>query len=63
MQETTYMPRYPEERDRFRGEYIAHDGRRILAHGKDAREVLREARKHAAEPVLQQVIDWEHWIG
>jgi hypothetical protein len=24
---------------------------------------LSEARKHVEEPVLQQVIDWEHWIG
>lgn len=63
MQDLKDKPRYPEERDRFRGEYIAHDGQRILAHGKDAREVLREARQHVEEPVLQQILDWEHWIG
>jgi hypothetical protein len=24
---------------------------------------LREARQYVEEPILQQILDWEHWIG
>lgn len=47
---------YEKDYDKFRGEYIATDGDRILAHGVDARVVLKVARQYAENPTLEMVI-------
>lgn len=47
---------YTEDRTKFRGQYIAIDGDRILAHGADARVVLATARKYSANPILEKVL-------
>ncbi len=46
---------YVKDWTKFRGEYIAFEGDRIVAHGSDAGVVLKQARLLAADPILQLV--------
>lgn len=49
------FPKYPDDLMKFKGEYIAFKGDHIFAHGKDACEVLSEARKYAERPILEKI--------
>ena len=49
------LPKYPEDRMKFKGEYIAYVGARIVAHGKKLREVLLEAKKYNDKPIIDKV--------
>ena len=55
MKELNWIASHPEERGKYRGEYIAIVGDRIVAHGEDPGQVWDEATKFAAEPLLSYV--------
>ena len=47
--------KYPEDRMKFKGEYIAYVGDRIIANGKDLREVLQKAKNYSDKPIIDKV--------
>jgi len=53
--EFDWLLSHPEVEERYVGEYIAIVGDRIIAHGKDFKEVLEEAEKAGGEPVIHKV--------
>lgn len=55
MEELQTLPKYPEDRIKFRGEYIAHVEDRIVAHSKQLRKVLQKARKYSDNPIIDKV--------
>ena len=55
MKELNWIASNPEERAKYRGEYIAIVGERIVAHGEDPAQVWDEATTFAAEPLLSYV--------
>ena len=46
---------YPQDEDRFAGEYIAVVEGKIVAHGKQPKEVIMKAKKISREPLLTKV--------
>jgi hypothetical protein len=48
---------HPEIETRYAGEYIAIIGEEVVAHGKDFKEVLKEAEKHGEAPLIHKVPD------
>ncbi len=42
-------------RSMYRGLYVAWIGNKIVAHGKDLRRVVEEARKHGDHPLIDKV--------
>jgi hypothetical protein len=55
MKELNWIASNPEERAKYRGEYIAVVGERIVAHGEDPAQVWDKATTFAAEPLLSYV--------
>ena len=55
MEKLQTLPKYPQDRMKFKGEYIAYVGDRIVANGKKLREVLLEAKKYSDKPVIDKV--------
>ena len=55
MKELNWIASNPKERVKYRGEYIAIVGERIVAHGEDPAQVWSEATKFTAEPLLSYV--------
>jgi len=49
-----WLTAHPEEEAKYAGEFIAVADGRIVAHGKNAGEVLGAARKLGYEPLLAQ---------
>ena len=46
---------YPQDEDRFAGEYIAIVKGKIVAHGKDPRNVYKRANKFSSKPLFTVV--------
>lgn len=55
MEDLQTLPKYPEDRIKFRGEYIAYVEGRIVAHSKKLREVLLKAKKYSDKPIIDKV--------
>ena len=55
---------YPRDEDKFAGEYIAVVKNRIIAHGKQIKKVIEQAKKIAKEPLLAKVptLGWKETI-
>ncbi|HEX9735247.1 MAG TPA: DUF5678 domain-containing protein [Thermoanaerobaculia bacterium] len=53
-QEFNWYVAHPEISARYAGEYIAIVGEAVVAHGKDLKFVLEEARKHG-KPFIHKV--------
>jgi len=45
----------PEIETKYAGEYIAIIGESVVAHGKNFKEVLKDAEKHGKEPFIHKV--------
>ncbi len=52
--EYTWLLLNPDVEIQYTGEYIAIIGESIVAHGKDFKEVLKEAKKHGKEPFIHK---------
>ena len=55
MEKLQTLPKYPDDRMKFKGEYIAYIGDRIVAHSKKLQEVLLEAKKYSDKPIIDKV--------
>jgi hypothetical protein len=53
--ESSWLAQHPEIRQKYRGEYIAVSGQRVLAHGKILKDVMDQARKTDPDPLLCKV--------
>lgn len=53
--EFEYLVSHPEISRKYSGEYIAIVGEAVVAHGKDLKKVLEEAKKTGKEPLLHKV--------
>ena len=51
-----WISKHPEEKAKHKGEYIAIEGERIVAYGKDALRVLTQAKRTSrGDPLLVKV--------
>ena len=55
MEKLQTLPKYPDDRMKFKGEYIAYVEDRIVAHSKRLREVLLEAKRYSDKPIIDKV--------
>ncbi|MFH1563989.1 MAG: DUF5678 domain-containing protein [Nitrospirota bacterium] len=55
MSELEWLSRHPEEEAKYRGEYIAIVGEKIVAHGKDPKTIIEEAKKISHRPLIAKV--------
>ena len=53
--EFQWLLKHPEEKAKHKGEYVAIVGERIVAHGKDALRVLKQAKRSSGDPLLIKV--------
>jgi len=53
--ESNWLAKQPNLRDKYRGEYIAVSGKRIIAHGKILKDVMEEARKIDPDPLISKI--------
>ena len=53
--EYDWLLSHPEIETEYAGKYVAIAGESIVAHGKDFREVLKEAEKNGKEPFIHKV--------
>lgn len=53
--EYTWFLEHPEIEEKYAGEYIAIVDDTVVAHGKDFKQVLEEAKKHGKEPLFHKV--------
>jgi hypothetical protein len=53
--ESTWLAAHPEVRTKYRGEYIAVSGERVIAHGKHLRDVMKNAGKADPDPLICKV--------
>ena len=53
--EFTWFIEHSELEEKYAGEYIAIVNDVVVAHGKDFKEVLKEAKKHGDEPLFHKV--------
>ncbi|MBI2503927.1 MAG: hypothetical protein HYW07_11930 [Candidatus Latescibacteria bacterium] len=53
--EALWLASHPEILQKYRGQYIAVSGERVIAHGKHLRAVLQKARKIDPEPLIDKV--------
>lgn len=54
--ELNWLFSHPEVESKYPGEYIAIVGDSVVAHGKDFKEVLKEAEKNGREPFIYKVL-------
>ena len=52
--EYTWLLMNPEVETQYAGEYIAVIGESIVAHGKDFKKVLNEAKKYGKKPFIHK---------
>jgi len=50
-----YFGFYPRDEDKFAGQYIAVMKNKIIAHGKQFKKVVEQAKKMVKEPLLVKV--------
>lgn len=55
MKEFELLGKHPEEKSKYKGEYIAVVGERIASHGKDPKVVIKEAKKLSSKPLIAKV--------
>ncbi len=55
MKEFEWLGKHPGEKARYKGEYIAVVGERIVSHGKDPKVVIEEAKKLSPKPLIAKV--------
>ena len=55
MNESAWLAKHPEIRARYRGEYIAVSGEKVIAHGTELPDVMREAKKTDPDPLICKV--------
>jgi hypothetical protein len=53
--EAQWLASHPEILQKYRGQYIAVSGKRVIAHGKHLRAVLQKARKIDPEPLIDKI--------
>ncbi len=53
--EYNWLLKNPEIETKYAGEYIAIIGESVVAHGKNFKEVLKEAEKHGKNPFIHKV--------
>ncbi|MFQ6116062.1 MAG: DUF5678 domain-containing protein [bacterium] len=53
--EYNWLLNNPEIQTKYASEYIAIIGESVVAHGKDSKEVLKQAEKHGKEPFIHKV--------
>ena len=54
-EEIGFLATHPQELSKYRGEWIAVVGDKIIAHGKDFKKVDDEARKISPNPVFDKI--------
>lgn len=57
--ESIWLTSHPEERLKYKGEYIAVVGEQIVAHGTDFVEVIEKAKKISDDPLIDKVPKWD----
>lgn len=53
--ESNWLAQHPEIDQQYRGEYIAISGQRVIAHGKNLKEVMSEAQKTDPNPLISKI--------
>ena len=53
--ESNWLATQPRLREKYKGEYIAISGERIVAHGKILKDVIAEARKIDPDPLICKI--------
>ncbi|OGG57160.1 MAG: hypothetical protein A3F84_04185 [Candidatus Handelsmanbacteria bacterium RIFCSPLOWO2_12_FULL_64_10] len=53
--ESSWLAEHPEIREKYRGEYIAVSGKKVIAHGKHLRDVMKRAKKIDPDPLICKV--------
>lgn len=49
--------------DKYRGEWLAWEGNKIIVHGKDLKEVSLKARKICKRPVFDKVPEGDTFVA
>ena len=54
-----WLGSHSEEKQKYKGEYIAVVGEKIVAHGVNLSQVMAEAKKYSPKPLIAAVPEWE----
>ena len=54
-----WLGSHSEEKQKYKGEYIAIVGEKIVAHGVNLTQVMAEAKRFSAKPLITAVPEWE----
>jgi hypothetical protein len=52
--ESNWLAKHPEVREKYRGEYIAVSGQRVISHGKILKDVMEQAREIDPDPLISK---------
>jgi len=53
--ESDWLAQHPEIHGKYRGEYIAVSGKRVIAHGRHLKDVMAKASKIDPDPLIYKV--------
>jgi hypothetical protein len=53
--EAQWLANHPDILSKYRGQYIAVSGKRVIAHGKHLQAVLQKARETDPEPLIDKI--------
>ena len=59
MREFEWLENHQEEKRKYKGEYIAVVGERIIAHGVNLAQVIAKAKKMSEKPLIAAVPEGE----
>lgn len=62
IKEHNWFCRQADIEEKYRGEYIAIVGEKIVAHGKHLKEVMQKAKRHSPNPLIYKVPSHEIWL-
>jgi hypothetical protein len=59
MREFEWLESHQEEKRKYKGEYIAVVGEKIVAHGINLAQVIAQAKKLSAKPLIAKIPEGE----
>jgi len=59
MREFEWLESHQEEKQKYKGEYIAVVGEKIVAHGVNLAEVIAKAKKFSKKPLIAAIPEGE----
>jgi len=59
MREFEWLSSHQDEKRKYKGEYIAVVGEKIVAHGVNLAQVIAKAKKYSEKPLIAAIPDGE----